>query len=37
MEVTGRNKKCLFLSGLRTVVRKKDKAIKPVENVFLTD
>lgn len=34
MEVTGRNKKCLFLSGFRTVVRKKDMTIKPAKRVF---
>lgn len=34
MNVTGRNKKCLFLNYFRIVVRKKDMVIKPVKNVF---
>ncbi len=35
MGVTGRNKKCLFLSGFQTVVRKKDMTIKPAKKSFL--
>ena len=34
MGVTGRNKKCLFLSGFQTVVRKKDMTIKPAKKSF---
>ena len=37
MNAAGRNKKCLFLSGFRTVVRKKGMANKPVKNVFFAD
>lgn len=36
MTAARRNKKCIFLSYLRIVVRKKDMVIKPVKNVFFT-
>lgn len=35
MEVTRRNKTCLFLSYFWTVVRKKNMAVKPVKKRFL--
>lgn len=34
MNVSGRNKKCLFLSYFLIAARKKGMAIKPVKNVF---